>query len=172
MEIGSCGTLDTQELAQLCDFLSTETRKLASLPVITGAAGLLTGVIASLLTTFGTLRNQQKARFNRSQREDLLAAQNIALKLRSRYLAFLEFVRGGLEGENPFPSVEQTRLLGKMQTSIVRIEDETLRKLYKVWSEYALELFSGSPELEELTEEEHWERALLRSGVVLRRLDR
>lgn len=172
MDINSCGVLETPEIAQLCNFLSSQIGQLRTLPWITGVLGLAGGLIVALVTTMGTRSSQKTERFNRAQRDALTAVQNVALKLRSLWLAYYRYVESGRVGENPFPDDSQTKILGKFDTAVVRLDNDHLRRDYREWSEYAQELFSGAEDCESHEENRLWVRAVECSGSALRRLDK
>jgi hypothetical protein len=169
---GTCGTLTTQELIEVCDVLSSQINGLRLLPWITALIGVLGATLAAYLTSRGTFRAQKAERFNKAQRDAYIAAQDVALELRASWLAHFQYVKGGRTKKDPFPGTAQARLIGKFDTALVRVDNEHLRDDYKDWHLYAQELFAGDEDLEEYVEEERWNQTIYCSGVYLRQLDK
>ena len=172
MDLSSCGVLETQELGQLCDFLSNQISGLRLLPLWTAGLSALTTFAIAWFTWSATRRVARDARRNTAQRESLLEIQNIALKLRNAWLEYHQYVQRDFTGKNPFDDVSQARMLGKFDTALARVDNEHLRGEYKAWSEYAEQLYSGSPVLQESQETLLWKTTVDCSGTAIRRLDR
>ena len=171
MQIQTCGQLDSKALIQLCDFVREDISSMSLTPWPTAFLGLLTGLAITWVTVLGNRRAQRAERRNTAQLAALIAVQDVALKLRSRWTEHLDYLQSGSAGPDPFPALAQAALQGQFRTAASRIENNELREDYVRWEKYAALFFNNSGRQQGYAEQKLWDGVLERSGKNIRWID-
>lgn len=171
MQIQTCGQLDSKDLVQLCDFMRENISSLSLTPWTTAILGLLTGLAITWVTVLGNRRAQRTERRNTAQLRALIAVQDVALELRSKWTAHLDHLQSGSGGPDPFPALAQAALQGEFRTAASRIDNNELREEYARWETYAELFFNNSGRQQGYEEQKLSDTVLERSGKNIRWID-